>query len=195
MLYYERKYKRKGYKLIAGVDEAGRGPLAGPVVSAAVILKSASFKNRIDDSKILSAKQRESAYHEIREKAFVGVGIVDEKLIDKVNILQATRLSMKLAVSFLQVSPEFVLVDGNSPIDISMPFENIIGADAKSLSVASASIIAKVTRDRIMAVYHKLWPEYGFSRHKGYGTKEHIDVLRKIGPSPIHRVTFKYVSL
>ena len=179
--------------MIAGVDEAGRGPLAGPVVSAAVILKDCNFQNRIDDSKLLSPPQREKAFAEIKEKALVSIGIVNEKIIDRINILEATRLSMKKALSFLRPQPDFVIIDGNFPLDnIDMPSESIVGGDAKSLSIACASIVAKVTRDRIMVVYHNLWPEYEFSRHKGYGTKRHLEILRKSGPSPIQRLSFKY---
>ena len=192
MFYYERKFKRLGFSLIAGVDEAGRGPLAGPVVSAAVILKSYHFKNRIDDSKALSPLERQKAYPEIKEKAFIALGIINEKIVDKINILEATRLSMKRAIGFLDPAPEFVLIDGNTGLDINIPFQTIIKGDAKSLSIACASIIAKVTRDRIMSIYDNLWPEYGFAKHKGYGTESHRQVLDKIGPSPIHRLTFKY---
>ena len=193
MLAYEQKLWKRGYKLIAGVDEAGRGPLAGPVVSAAVILKDCNFQNRIDDSKLLSPPQREKAFAEIKEKALVSIGIVNEKIIDRINILEATRLSMKKALSFLRPQPDFVIIDGNFPLDkIDMPSESIVGGDAKSLSIACASIVAKVTRDRIMVVYHNLWPEYEFSRHKGYGTKRHLEILRKSGPSPIQRLSFKY---
>ena len=194
MLAYEQKLWKQGYKHIAGVDEAGRGPLAGPVVSAAVILKDCSFHNRIDDSKLLSRPQREKAFAEIKEKAFVSIGIVNEKIIDRINILEATRLSMKKALSFLRPQPDFVIIDGNFPLDnIDMPSESIVGGDAKSLSIACASIVAKVTRDRIMVIYHNLWPEYEFARHKGYGTKRHLEILRKSGPSPIQRLSFKYV--
>ena len=194
MLSYERGLWDKGYKLVAGVDEAGRGPLAGPVVSAAVILKDCNFQNRIDDSKALSPLQREKAFAEIKEKALVSIGIVNEKIIDRINILEATRLSMKKALSFLRPQPDFVIIDGNFSLDkIDMPSESIVGGDAKSLSIACASIVAKVTRDRIMVIYHNLWPEYEFSRHKGYGTRRHMEILRKIGPSPIQRLSFKYV--
>lgn len=192
MLYYERRFASKGYKLIAGVDEAGRGPLAGPVVSAAVILKVKRFKNRIDDSKALTALERENAFFEIKKKAYVSLAVINEKLIDKINILEATRLSMRRAIYFLRPQPDFVLIDGNAPLDIDCPFKNIIGGDAKSLSIACASIVAKVTRDRIMVSYHKKWPEYGFREHKGYGTKSHLEALRKLGPSPIHRMSFHY---
>lgn len=190
MLYYERKFTCRGYSRIAGVDEAGRGPLAGPVVSAAVILKSRRFKNRIDDSKILTPLQRDSAYREIIGKAFFAVAIVNEKIIDKINILRAAILSMQKAIAGLSVQPDFVLVDGNVPLPIDIPFKNIIDGDSRSLSIACASIVAKVTRDRIMSIYHRRWPEYNFLEHKGYGTREHRDILRKIGPSPIHRLSF-----
>jgi len=194
VLAYEQKLWKQGYKHIAGVDEAGRGPLAGPVVSAAVILKDCNFQNRIDDSKLLSPPQREKAFAEIKEKALVSIGIVNEKIIDRINILEATRLSMKKALSFLRPQPDFVIIDGNFSLDkIDMPSESIVGGDAKSLSIACASIVAKVTRDRIMVIYHNLWPEYEFSRHKGYGTRRHMEILRKIGPSPIQRLSFKYV--
>lgn len=192
MLYYERKFSQKGYNLIAGVDEAGRGPLAGPVVSAAVILRSTKFENRIDDSKVLSADMRQKAYTEISQKAYVSVGIVSQNIIDNINILEATRLSMKRAVAFLRPSPHFVLVDGNIKLDIDIPYAAIVKGDAKSLSIACASIIAKVTRDRIMSIYHKFMPEYNFSKHKGYGTQEHLAILKRIGPSPIHRWSFHY---
>ncbi len=194
MFDYEGELKLKGYSLIAGVDEAGRGPLAGPVVSAAVILKCADFKSRIDDSKKLSSLQREKAYTEIKEKAYVAVGIVGEKVIDQINILQATLLSMKKAVAFLEPSPEFVLVDGNTSLSLEISNQSIIGGDAKCLSIACASIIAKVARDRIMAVYDRYFPEYGFLQHKGYGTKRHLEVLRKIGPCLIHRRSFQLKS-
>ena len=190
MLVYEQRFESQGYKAIAGVDEAGRGPLAGPVVSAAVILRQVKFKNRIDDSKVLSASQREKAYSEIRKKAWVAIGIVGEKIIDQINILEATILSMRRAISFLSPQPDFVLVDGNMSLNLNIPYESIVRGDAQSLSIACASIIAKVTRDRIMSIYHRKYPEYGFLEHKGYGTKSHFEALKRIGPSPIHRMSF-----
>ena len=190
MLAYEQRFESQGYKAIAGVDEAGRGPLAGPVVSAAVILRQVKFKNRIDDSKVLSASQREKAYSEIRKKAWVAIGIVGEKIIDQINILEATILSMRRAISFLSPQPDFVLVDGNMSLNLNIPYESIVRGDAQSLSIACASIIAKVTRDRIMSIYHRKYPEYGFLEHKGYGTKSHFEALKRIGPSPIHRMSF-----
>lgn len=192
MLYYERKFTQRGYSLIAGVDEAGRGPLAGPVVSAAVILRSIRFENRINDSKILSASERENAYREIMDKSFFAIGIVNHRVIDKINILQAALLSMRKAIERLSPAPDLVLVDGNVPLSIRIPSENIIGGDGKSLSIACASIVAKVTRDRIMAGFHRIWPEYNYISHKGYGTKEHRDILKAIGPSPIQRLSFRY---
>ena len=190
MLAYEQRFESQGYKAIAGVDEAGRGPLAGPVVSAAVILRERKFRNRIDDSKVLSESQREKAYQEIRAKAWVAVGIVGEKVIDEINILEATLLSMRRAVAFLSPHPDCVLVDGNMSLNLNIPHESIVRGDAQCLSIACASIIAKVTRDRIMSIYHRKYPEYGFSRHKGYGTKSHFEALKRIGPSPIHRMSF-----
>ena len=189
-LAYEHRFESQGYKTIAGVDEAGRGPLAGPVVSAAVILRQRKFRNRIDDSKVLSASQREKAYQEIRAKAWVAIGIVGEKIIDQINILEATILSMRRAISFLSPQPDFVLVDGSMSLNLNIPYESIVRGDAKSLSIACASIIAKVARDRIMSIYHRKYPEYGFSQHKGYGTKSHFEALKRIGPSPIHRMSF-----
>jgi ribonuclease HII len=191
VLYYERKFTKEGYSLIAGVDEAGRGPLAGPVVSAAVILKSSRFENRINDSKVLTARQRENAYREITDKSFFAVGMVNHRIIDKINILQASLLSMYKAIERISPAPDLVLVDGNTPLSIGIPYKNIIGGDGKSLSIACASIVAKVTRDRIMAGFHKIWPEYNFLSHKGYGTKEHRDILKAIGPSPIQRLSFR----
>jgi len=182
--------------LIAGVDEAGRGPLAGPVVAACVILKDLrpKFRNRIDDSKVLSPKARLKAYDEIRKKAFFGVGITDEKKIDSLNIYKATILTMEKAVKGLGVKPDFLLIDGNLKLKVPCKKANIIGGDSKSLSIACASIIAKVTRDRIMDKYHKTYPHYGFKYHKGYGTKRHFEALSEYGPSPIHRMTFRPIK-
>jgi ribonuclease HII len=195
-VYYERKFRKKGFTLIIGVDEAGRGPLAGPVVAAAVALKKQSFKNRIDDSKKLSPLQREKAFPEIIRKTEFGIGIVDEKIIDRINILQATILAMEKAVGELLAKVKgkrkrvHILVDGDVKLKVGYPFTNIIKGDAKSRSVAAASIIAKVTRDRIMSLYDKLYPEYGFLQHKGYPTKTHRLALKRLGPSLIHRKSF-----
>ncbi len=200
MLYYEKKLKKKGYDVIIGVDEAGRGPLAGPVVAAAVALKHTRFKNRIDDSKKLTAKAREKAFLEILDKSVSGVGIVNEQVIDRLNILEATRIAMERAVSSLidkmggaDSSRAHVIVDGNVKLDISLPYANIIRGDGKSKSIASASILAKVTRDRIMSLYDKVYPQYGFKKHKGYPTRTHRSALKKFGPSDIHRNSFSGV--
>lgn len=200
-LYFERKFEEKGYNLIIGVDEAGRGPLAGPVVAAAVALKSKTFKNRIDDSKKLSARQRETAFEEIVANSIFGVGMVDEKSIDRLNILVATCQAMESAIAMLidkiknlRVSHDIhVLVDGNVPLNIKWPFINIIKGDSRSMSIACASIIAKVTRDRIMFLYDGLYPQYGFCQNKGYPTLGHRLALKKFGLSPIHRNSFCHV--
>lgn len=193
LLIHERKLNSAGYKSIAGIDEAGRGPLAGPVVAAAVILKTYSFRERIDDSKKLSPKKREKAYKEIMNKSIVGVGIVDEKTIDRINIYQATKKAMEEALSCLEEYPGYVIVDGNMRLSTRCPLKCIPGGDSKSISIAAASIVAKVTRDSIMYEYDGSYPEYGFAKHKGYGTKSHIEALKKHGPSPIHRRTFRPV--
>jgi ribonuclease HII len=198
--YYEKKFRKKGFTLIIGVDEAGRGPLAGPVVAAAVVLKKEPFSNRIDDSKKLSPSQRERVFPEIIKKSEFGIGIVGEEIIDRINILEATRLAMKKAVAGLlsklkdnKKKRVQVLVDGDVRLRLKYPFANIIKGDAKSRSIAAASIIAKVTRDRIMSLYDKLYPEYGFLKHKGYPTQAHRLALKKFGPSVIHRKSFRGV--
>jgi ribonuclease HII len=197
VLYYERKFKKKGYEFIIGVDEAGRGPLAGPVVAAAVFLRDFRFQNRIDDSKKLTPREREKAFPEIINKSLFGIGVVSEKIIDKTNILLATQLAMKEAVLSLSAKLSHkrqdkicILIDGDVKIDCPFTLVNIIKGDAKSKSIASASILAKVTRDRMMLAYDKVYPEYGFFTHKGYPTKTHRDALKRIGPSPIHRMSF-----
>ena len=196
MLYYERKLKAQGIDLIIGVDEAGRGPLAGPVVAAAVVLKTTRFKNRIDDSKKLTSLSREKAFFEIIKKSIFGVAIVNENIIDRINILQASRMAMEQAVSRVREKIKskkpriHVIVDGNMNLNINLPFTAIIRGDSRSLSIASASILAKVTRDHIMSLYDSVYPQYNFKQHKGYPTKEHRAILKKIGPSPIHRKSF-----
>lgn len=194
LLLHERNLNNSGYKKIAGVDEAGRGPLAGPVVASAVILKGFKFKERIDDSKKISSKKRDKAYLEIMKKSIVGIGIVDEKTIDEINIYQATKMAMQIAVSSLEIPPDYCIVDGNMKIATKCPLKCIVRGDSKSLSIAAASIIAKVTRDRLMIEYDKRYPEYGFARHKGYGTKMHKLALENHGPSPIHRRSFHPVK-
>lgn len=185
--------------MIIGVDEAGRGPLAGPVVACAVSLLSNRFKNRIDDSKKLTPQQREKAFPEIIQKSIFGIGIVSEKVIDRLNILEATRIAMKQAVESLigklknsgRDKRIHLLIDGNMTLNINIPFTYIIKGDSKSKSIASASILAKVIRDRIMFIYDKLYPEYRFNQHKGYPTRIHRLALKKFGPSIIHRTSFK----
>lgn len=194
LLSHEKRLNRLGYKLIAGIDEAGRGPLAGPVVAGAVILKGFSFKERIDDSKKLTANAREKAYREIVKKAIVGVGIVDEKVIDEINIYRATIKAMEMAMRGLEISPDYVIVDGRVKLTAECPVECIIKGDSRSLSIAAASIIAKVTRDRLMVEYDKIFSQYGFARHKGYPTKAHKRALAICGASPIHRRTFAPVK-
>ena len=191
MLEIEEGLYSKGIKLVCGVDEAGRGPLCGPVVAAAVILKPDSKIEGVNDSKKLSEKKREQVYENIMENALaVGVGMSDVDVIESVNILNATKLAMKEAISKLKVQPEYVLIDGNQMIDITIPGETVVHGDAISESIAAASIIAKVTRDRMLIEWDKEYPEYGFAKHKGYGTKAHIDAIAKYGLTPIHRPSF-----
>ena len=178
-------------ELICGIDEAGRGPLAGPVVAGACILPRDLDIYYLNDSKKLSEKRREELYDVIREKAIAwGVGIVDQTVIDDINILQATYLAMRTAVNSLGVVPGMLLNDAVTIPQVTIPQVPIIKGDAKSVSIAAASIIAKVTRDRIMKEYDDLLPEYGFAKHKGYGSAAHIEAVKKYGPSPIHRMSF-----
>lgn len=186
---YEKKYDHLGY--VCGIDEAGRGPLAGPVVAGAVILPKDSQILWLNDSKKLSAKKREELYDVImREAVAVGVGYASPARIDEINILQATYEAMREAIARLPVRPQILLNDAVTIPEIEVPQVPIIKGDAKSVSIAAASIIAKVTRDRIMTGYDKIMPEYGFAAHKGYGAQAHIEALKKYGPSPIHRKTF-----
>ncbi len=190
-LIEEHKARLKGYRSIAGIDEAGRGPLAGPVVACSVILKSFNFSARIDDSKKLQPIARERACKEIYSKAVVGMGIVAEDIIDKINIYKATILAMEISVLDLGVKPDLLLVDGNVRLKTDIDQLAIINGDQKSLSVACASIVAKVTRDRLLMFYNDIFPGYGFRQHKGYGTKKHISLINEKGFSPIHRHSFK----
>jgi ribonuclease HII len=186
---FEKKYD--SCKYICGIDEAGRGPLAGPVVAGAVILPKDVTILRLNDSKKLSAKVREELFEEINEKAIaVGVGIVSPRRIDEINILQATYEAMQYAVQDLSVVPDILLNDAVTIPKVPIRQIAIIKGDAKSVSIAAASIIAKVTRDHMMELYAEEYPEYGFEQHKGYGSAEHIRVLKEIGPCPIHRATF-----
>ena len=192
---YEIKAGKKGYRLIAGVDEAGRGPLAGPVVAAAVVLPADAFLQGLDDSKKLSPAKREELFPKIQTQAIAyGVAVVSPEVIDEINILQAALLAMKQAVEMFPSDPDLLLIDGNQKIDSSIEQWAIVKGDAKSFSISAASVLAKVTRDHIMEDYHHLYPQYGFARHKGYGTKLHRDLIAKHGPCPIHRSTFKGVA-
>lgn len=186
--------RRAGFRVIAGVDEAGRGPWAGPVVSAAVILRTARLPVRIDDSKKLTPGQRERACAVILESADVGVGIVSAEVIDRVNILQATLQTMQQAVAELPRTPDLVLVDGVITPPLSVPCWPVVDGDARSYVISCASIVAKVVRDRLMVFYHRLYPSYQFVQHKGYGTLEHAQLLRQWGPSFLHRFSFAPVA-
>lgn len=195
-LHIEMGFWNSGLKYIAGVDEAGRGPLAGPVVAAAVVFPDHIEINGIDDSKKLSQKKREELFEIIGDSAIsIGVGIVDHLVIDEVNILNATFRAMHSALSRLACQPEHILVDGPYFAGANIPYTAIIDGDAVSVSIAAASIIAKVTRDRLMRQYDTRYPQYGFARHKGYGTREHIDAIRKFGLCDIHRKSFQILSL
>ncbi|CAI2719053.1 ribonuclease HII [Nitrospina watsonii] len=195
MLDFEREAEQNGYVSIAGVDEAGRGPLAGPVVAAAVVLPKDAALPGLDDSKKLSPAERDRLYPLILELCCGhAIAVVDAETIDAINILQAARRAMKLAVEQLGAQADFVLIDGNQPIDVTLGQRTIVGGDGKSLSIAAASVLAKVDRDRIMDSYHTEYPQYGFNQHKGYGTQVHRDRIREWGPCPIHRKTFKGVK-
>ncbi|OGC03557.1 ribonuclease HII [candidate division WOR-1 bacterium RIFOXYA12_FULL_43_27] len=190
---YEQALYKKGCRLVAGVDEAGRGPLAGPLVAAAVILTSRV--EGLDDSKLLSSSEREKIFKIIAKEALaIGIGVVSHKVIDRINIHCATLLAMKQAVLNLVYYPDYLLVDGKFKIDVDFPQTAIIAGDKRCYSIAAASVVAKVTRDRMMLRYHKKFPQYQFDRHKGYGTQLHLECLEKHGPSPIHRVSFAPVK-
>lgn len=218
-IYEEKKLWKKGYQYVIGLDEVGRGPLAGPVVAACVSInpkfKYRDSKLKVNDSKKLTEKQREELYEILTNHPAIlwGIGVVSEKVIDKINILEATKLSMKHAIDNLNSKLEtlnskqipnskyenqkhkiFLLIDGNFKIDTSIPQMSIIKGDAKVFSIATASIIAKVTRDRMMIQFHKKYPQYGFDQHKGYGTALHLKNLKNHGPCKIHRKTFWPVS-
>ena len=188
----EKQAKNKGYKYVCGVDEAGRGPLAGPVCAAAVIFPEDVEIEGLNDSKKLSEKKRESLYDIIKEKALaycIAFGSVEE--IESINILEATFVAMNRAIEGLSVSADYALIDGNRvPKNIKIPCETVVKGDAKSCSIAAASILAKVTRDRLLLEYDEKYPEYNFKKHKGYGTKEHTDLILKYGPCEIHRLSF-----
>ena len=189
---YEREYNEKGFELIGGIDEAGRGPLFGPVVAACVVLPKGCLIEGVNDSKKLSEKKREVLFDEIKEKAVAwGVGIVDNNTIDEINILEATRKAMQEAVTNLQVKPDYIFVDAEKHVDTcGIPYLPIIKGDALSINISCASIIANVTRDRMVDEYAKEYPQYGLEKHKGYGTKQHTDAIKQYGLTPLHRKTF-----
>jgi len=191
MMEAEKRLWNEGYEFIAGVDEAGRGPLAGPVYAAAVILPKDIRLDGINDSKKLTPKKRDELFDEIIEKAVAySVCAIDEKVIDEINILNATHLAMNKAVLNLKTKPQYVIIDGNSIKGMELPHETIVKGDAKSISIAAASILAKVSRDRYITKMAETYPEYHFEKHKGYGTKEHTDAILQYGACPIHRRTF-----
>ena len=184
--------KEKNFKYICGIDEAGRGPLAGPVVVASVIMPRDSMIEGVNDSKKVSEKKREKLYDLILEEAIsYGVGIIDQNEIDEINILNATKKGLTKSINELKIKPDLILVDALTHIDTNgIPYESIIKGDAKSYSIAAASIIAKVTRDRIMREWDKIYPQYGFEKHKGYGTAAHISAIKEYGLCPLHRKSF-----
>lgn len=188
---YEHSAYLRGFTAVCGIDEAGRGPLAGPVCAAAVLLPEGVVIDGLNDSKKLSEIKRDLLFPVIQENALAfGIGFADEKEIDEINILQATFLAMRRAFDAMQRRCDYVLVDGNRMPPMPVPGETVVKGDAKSPSIAAASILAKVSRDRVMLEYAKQYPEYQFEKHKGYGTKAHVEALRAFGPSPIHRRTF-----
>ena len=194
-LIYEKKLDRQGYKRIAGIDEAGRGPLAGPVVAAAVVLPTKHVITDVTDSKMLDDKERRRLFKLIELTASsIGIGIVPHVEIDRINILQATFKAMSLAVDVLPCHADYALVDGNQQPDLPVPISTIVGGDYKSYSIAAASIIAKVTRDNLMIEYDEIYPFYGFAQNKGYSTPDHRKAIKRYGPCPIHRRSFNWVS-
>lgn len=189
---FEEELYKTGLKYICGIDEAGRGPLAGPVVVAAVIMPQDSMIEGVNDSKKVSEKKREMLYDLITNEAIAySVGIIDQNEIDEINILNATKKGLTQCITNLSVKPERIIVDALNKIDTcGIPYTSIIKGDAKCYSIAAASIIAKVTRDRIMRTWDEIYPEYGFEKHKGYGTAAHIKAIKEFGPTPIHRKSF-----
>ena len=192
---FETEARRCGYRLVAGLDEAGRGPLAGPVVAAAVVLPRRCLLAGLNDSKQLTAAERERLYDEILQRALgVGIGQASEREIDAMNILEATRLAMGRAIQSLPSVPDYLLLDAIELPAIHLPQRAIIKGDALSVSIAAASVVAKVTRDRVMGAYHRQYPQYNFQAHKGYGTAEHLRMLAEHGPCAIHRRSFRPVG-
>jgi ribonuclease HII len=194
-LLYESLAQKAGYRLVAGVDESGRGPLAGPVVAAAVILPEGVVLEGVRDSKEMTESARERAFFLIHEKALsVGIGVVSAEDIDRTNILQASLQAMKRAIQSLDPQPEFCLVDGIHPVPVPIPYRCLKKGDRRSHSISAASVVAKVYRDRIMCSFHEKFPGYGFSQNKGYGTAQHLAALREQGACRIHRTTFRRVT-
>lgn len=193
---FERKARRVGFYSIAGLDEAGRGPLAGPVVAAACILPEDFFLPGIDDSKKLTPKKRVSFFDFLTSQSSIqyGVGVISHEVIDQVNILEATKLAMLQAIDRLPSVPDYLLIDAVELKKQSIPYQSIIKGDCLSQSIAAASVIAKETRDRMMVEYDRRWPQYGFSKHKGYGTKVHREAIQTNGPCPIHRRSFEPIK-
>lgn len=196
LMNFEEAARQLGYSIIAGIDEAGRGPLAGPVVAAACIVPQKLFISGVDDSKKVTPAKRAEIFAQIKNESSIcyGIGIVSWEEIDRINIYQATIKAMLAAVAAMQILPEYLLVDGLALAHPSIPVKKIIKGDQLSYSIALASIIAKETRDALMCEYHTQWPEYGFNQHKGYGTTMHLDAIEKHGPCPIHRLSFSPLS-
>ena len=194
-LYFEDRARGLGFECVAGIDEAGRGPLAGPVVAAAVILPDNFDLPGLTDSKKLSEKQRDRYYPQIREQArAVGIGVASVTEIDQINILQATLLAMRRAVSRLPLTPDYLLIDGITPLPLNILQQTLKKGDSRSLSIAAASVVAKVVRDRIMYAFARQLPEYGLAKHKGYGTRRHRQAIAEFGPTWLHRKTFSGVK-
>jgi ribonuclease HII len=195
MDYFEKRFLNSGFHLIAGLDEAGRGPLAGPVVAAAVILPFPEFREHLSDSKKLPPEKRESLYDKILQAALsIGIGAVEAEEIDRIHIGKATQKAMAMAVGFLDRQPDMLLIDGILPVPLPLPQRTIVKGDNLSVSIAAASIVAKVTRDRIMMTHHDRFPQYNFANHKGYGTREHREAIRRHGCCTVHRKTFRGVT-
>ncbi len=188
--FYETEAAESGHGTVAGIDEAGRGPLAGPVVAAAAVVNDTGFSERIDDSKKLTARMRERAFIDILNRCDVGIGVASVEEIDRLNIYNATLLAMKRAISELSKEPDYLLIDGRMDVSTSQPRTYLTNGESKSVSIACASIIAKVFRDKLMVEEDRKYPRYGFRKHKGYGTREHIESIKKHGLCLIHRKTF-----
>lgn len=195
LISFDNDYRNQGYRVIAGVDEAGRGPWAGPVVAAAVVLPPGLEIKGVRDSKKLTSRKREKLFDIIKSESIsVGIGVIGQDIIDAVNILQATYLAMKEALRGISQVPDIVLVDGHEIPELGVKQAGLVGGDDKSASIAAASIIAKVTRDRMMIEWSEKYPQYNFHKHKGYGTREHLEALQKYGPCPLHRMSFAPVK-